>query len=122
MTKIIVLFTLILGNAYACPQLGGVDLADGDGPWSFIELSINNITLTEAEFNQIPVLAEDFDYEQCRDEMVVTKYQDKATGKVFSAVVTNDDNCDGGNVYGALYNEAMTELLGDIQDSFVSCY
>lgn len=122
MKLLMVLMTLVLGNAYACPELNGVDLADGDGPWTYTELEISGLVLSEAEFNNIPTFAGDFDYEQCKDAIVASKVQDKLTGKIFTAVYTNEDHCDGGNSYGVLYDQEMQTILGTIGDSFISCY
>jgi hypothetical protein len=107
--------------AFACPELDGSDLANGDGPWSYVELERYSVTLTKTQFLQVPVYV-DFDYSECRDALVIQMVQSKDSGRNFSALLTAEDNCDGGNSYGALYNEDRTQLLGEIRDSFIYCY
>ncbi|MBT3236792.1 MAG: hypothetical protein HN353_12620 [Bdellovibrionales bacterium] len=104
----------------ACPSLDHSDLANGDGPWNYIELERYSVTLTEAEFLQVPVYV-DFDYNECKNSLVIQKVQSKESGRIFSALLTVEDNCDGGNSYGALYSENRQAILGDIRDSFIYC-
>lgn len=120
MKLLTVLFTMIISTAYACPELNEVDLANGEGPWTHIELEAIDIYLSQAEFDKIPGL--EGMYKDCKDHLSATKVQDITTGKYFTAVKTNADECDGGNAYGALFNNDMTKILGDIKDSFISCY
>jgi hypothetical protein len=111
----------VLNFAYACPELQGVDLADGEGPWVHEDLGSSTSTLTEEEFFKIPHFA-DSSYEECKDALRVKEVKSVVTGRVFNALITSEDYCDGGNSYGALFSEDMQTRLGDIGDSYISCY
>ncbi|MBT7610049.1 MAG: hypothetical protein HN576_09850 [Bacteriovoracaceae bacterium] len=115
------LFIFSAQNSYACPELNDVDLANGDGPWMHEEIDFYDIQLTKEEFVKIPNF-DFFEYEKCKNALYVKVVRSKKTGRVFNAVMTNEDHCDGGNSYGALFNSDMKTFLGDIRDSYISCH
>lgn len=121
MIRFLISFLFVFNFAYACPELDGVDLADGEGPWIYEEQGSSPITLSKEEFAKIPNFHID-SYEDCKDALRVEEIRVKASGKIYMALLTYEDSCDGGNSYGALFSEDMSTMLGDIGDSFISCY
>ena len=115
----------ICGSSYACPELDNVDLANGEDAPVYEESSSSTVHLTEDEFYSMPQWAglKKYDaYSKCKDGMIIKTLKHKTTGRVFKAITSNHDNCDGGNSIGALYSENLVQRLGDIGDSFISCY
>jgi hypothetical protein len=118
---VITAFIIPMQYAIACPELNNVDLADGEGPWVYEVVENNGIFLTKEEFIKIPYLDIE-DYERCKNSLYLKKVSSKLTGRFFNAVMTNQDKCDGGNSYGALFDSSMNNMIGDIGDSYISCY
>lgn len=112
---------LIPMSAVACPELNEVDLAGGPlRERTYVELSRKPISLTKKEFLSIPELKE-MGYDECKDVISVRKLKVKSNGKIFNAIVSIEDKCDGGNSLGALYSENLLLKLGDISDSTIYC-
>ena len=123
MKLLMVFFTMVISTAYACPEMNDQSIGSGNPEALYVELDTTPIALTEYEFNQIPNFTRgQFQYEECKDSLRSKTMRSKVTGRIFTAVYTNEDECDGGNSYGALFNEDITKLLGDIGDSYISCY
>ena len=123
MHKLLLSMALLLtfSTAFACPELDNVDLASGDGPWIHKELDTYKISLTKEDFINLPNFDES-EYEDCKDAFIVQVVQSKQTGRIFSALKSYEDMCDGGNSYGVLYNAEMSVVVGEIADSGISCY
>ena len=111
---------LITGSVFACPELEGVDLADGDNRPALTEISEVPYRPNFWQFVEIPGFSPD-QYEACKDAFVVRTYRSDVSGKVYSAILSVEDSCDGGNSYGGLYTEDLGLVLGSISDSFISC-
>jgi len=123
MKLIPIFFALVLNVAYACPEMNDQSIGSGNPEALYIELESAPITLSEYEFNQIPNFADgQFNYEECSEALRFKTMRSLITGRIFTAVYTNEDECDGGNSYGALFNEDMSKIVGNIGDSDISCY
>jgi len=112
-------------TAYACPEFDEVDLADGDSALTYEEISSSNLVLTEDEFYSMPEWNKTkkyHSYKNCKDAMLVETLKHKTTGRIFKAIRSYKDACDGGNSFGALYTENMLLRVANISDSFISCY
>lgn len=121
MRSLLILFSLVTLNAYACPEMNDIDLSSSMGEEKYEVLERASIMLEEDEFNKIPNLSE-FDYEECRDHLTGRMLQSTITGKKYLAITTNDDSCDGGNSYGALLDEKFENVVADINDGGIYCY
>jgi hypothetical protein len=63
-----------------------------------------------------------FDYElsaKCR-KIMTSHINFLANGEVYYSYTTNEDECDGGNVFG-LYLNAKNEVIVEISDSYPMC-
>ncbi|MGE3974889.1 MAG: hypothetical protein AB7F59_10220 [Bdellovibrionales bacterium] len=123
--KILISFMVLIAAqmSYACPVLEGADLSDGeDESPIYTKGERIPVSLTQAEFNKVPVYASTGnDYESCQGALVLQKLEIKKTKQVFYALLSTEDICDGGNSSGALFSADLKTLIGDIGDSFISC-
>jgi hypothetical protein len=68
-------------------------------------------------------------YENCKDNLAERVIRDTSTGKIYTVVATNDDECDGGNSFGNMYEGEPTnpkkifkqKRVADVEDSSVVC-
>ena len=63
-----------------------------------------------------------FDYELTdKCQKIMTSYVNfLSNGEAYYSYTTNDDDCDGGNVFG-LYLNAKNEVIVEISDSYPQC-
>ena len=124
--KSIVLLTLFLvgsQNTYAC-IFDGLSLTYvADSPdFKVEELGKVNFPgkLLLSQLDQIGELPA----KECSKSFIAERITEKATGQVYTAFHSNDDECDGGNSYGVLVKgtEPRPEnAVATIQDSDLWC-
>ena len=123
MKLLLILFSLLSLNSFACPEMNDIDLSGYEVEEKYEVLSSGPIVLEEYEFNQIPNFANDnFIYDECKESLTSKVLKSKISGKIYTAIITNDDDCDGGNSYGALFYKPKKEVLADINDGGIYCY
>jgi len=129
MKNLIALFTLTISiNSFAtcsAPEgdLGSVyDGYDNDQTeYLYNETSDNGkIPFPGKLFSQYPSLGE-FDAKECADAVTESVIKNKKTGISYVAVYTIEDNCDGGNSYGLLFNEDKSKVVATINDGDFYC-
>lgn len=113
-------------SGWSCPDLSDVDLSSEDSAHVYKELSVEKLVLSKSDFLKIfksftdASYAEEF-YDNCKDHIEVRALQATSTKRIFKAIVTNEDICDGGNAFGALYSEDLKTELGRIDDGYITC-
>lgn len=113
--------SIFLNLALACPELNNVDLASQYDADEYTEISSRNIEMISKEdFLKYPAFS-DFEYEYCKDALVIKQVQATQTGTIYTLVMTYEDHCDGGSSYGNILDESGKVVLGHIGDSFISC-
>lgn len=85
---------------------------------SFITLLDADASLSESEFNNT-LGTLDFTYEYCKDAVTEVVVQSSAGAK-YRFLVTHEDNCDGGNTYGLVFNQSGTRIA-EVRDGEIYC-
>jgi dimeric dUTPase (all-alpha-NTP-PPase superfamily) len=116
----VLLATLITFSALASDVCGTSSLWKLRNESNYKEVHASKVLFTEEEFNKIPELNDGFEYEYCKDAIKRVDLKHKITGEFVSLFYTIEDNCDGGNSYGAVMNDDG-EFFATIQDSDISC-
>lgn len=111
--------TMLLGAsiAQACPELEGVDFASSIGDDKYEVLLEEDAVVSREELKDVPFLYEN--YERCQGHITHAVVKATSTGRIFYGLWSNEDTCDGGNAYGALFR--LQEKVADVGDSQVSC-
>lgn len=78
----------------------------------------DDVLLTEEDFNN-SLGTLDFDYTSCREAIKETVLM-SISGVEYTFLLTSDDQCDGGNTYGMIYDESGV-LVGTVQDGDIYC-
>lgn len=130
----ILFFTLFLSSsifAASCPSqfadttLNGLyESGYSDEPRSefyYQKISSAHVSLSLEEFMAIPVLGDQFDYEECKDAIIEFSFFDIKTKEEFSGYYTFDDRCDGGNSSGSIQNSEGI-YIAEIGDGEFSCF
>ena len=76
--------------------------------------------LSEEEFNNIPVLSNEFQYLNCKNAIISISFFDLETKESFQGYYTFEDSCDGGNSHGSIFNEE-NEYIANIRDGEFFC-
>ena len=126
------LFTIASGFASECPSLiaeGSLSTID-DSPEGgyrdqysiFRQVSKSAYKVGQQDFQRIPIIGREFDYEYCKDAIVKLKFKGEIDGEdqFFTAFYTAEDACDGGNAGGSILNEKGA-LIARIDDGDFSC-
>ncbi|MCB9091923.1 MAG: hypothetical protein H6621_02650 [Halobacteriovoraceae bacterium] len=114
--------SLFAVRSMACAELNGASLFAEDAD-DYISLQEEHRTLTQEEFFATPALTQNMDYEACKNTLfafeiiLATK-----TNQPYILLYSTDDSCDGGNSFGAILNDRMDRVIGDIADSDFYCY
>jgi hypothetical protein len=74
--------------------------------------------LTKSNWKSFDVIA-NFRFNECADG--VAQEQIEVNGEKFWSFKTNDDACDGGNTYGAIYSSDLKTPIAHIYDGSVMC-
>jgi len=60
---------------------------------------------------------------RCQNAMVKTIFSiSSIPGHVFEAIISNRDECDGGNSYGLIKDLADEKVFATVEDSFINCF
>lgn len=88
-------------------------LFESDGQGGLDEFS-------KEDFLNLPYIGQEFDYESCKGALRSIDFYDIVSGDHYHGIFTHDDDCDGGNSHGVLYND-KDEHIGYIYDGDFSC-
>ncbi|OIQ20621.1 MAG: hypothetical protein BM556_01405 [Bacteriovorax sp. MedPE-SWde] len=114
------LITLITFSAIASDVCGTSSLYKLRNESDYKEVHASKVLFTEKEFNKVPELNDGFEYESCKEAIKRVDLKHKVTGEFVSLFYTIEDECDGGNSYGAVMN-TDGEFFATIQDSYIEC-
>lgn len=114
-------FILGTSSAFACDNFEGYSVYghEIDSPIEIFQNKEIN-PAKKALFINNPVFTQDM-YESCKDALALISFIDKDTKKVYHAVASHEDHCDGGNTIGVIYN-SKGSIVGEIGDSEMYCY
>ena len=114
----ILLFFLFFSPLIAdpCPELEGLSIRDP----RFEQIGRISVRLKKVFFYEHPIFAE-LDYEKCAAATELQGLRDRHTGKTYKAFVTTQDECDGGNTLGLLFDWDLSVKIGEIHDSEIYC-
>ena len=114
------LFALNTHASNTC-EVNDIDMADGDSLPAYVSLSTQKARFkNKAEFVQALGAAHaDFDYARCKNAMIWEDIRANGKTKVYTALRSVEDECDGGNSYGVLYFK--NKIVGSINDSYITC-
>ena len=74
------------------------------------------------EFKDFDVISDMLEGDRCQKSMIKTIFTVKTIpGQVFETIVSNEDDCDGGNTYGIIKNLNTDSVVATIEDSFINC-
>lgn len=123
MKKLIILISTLISFNKAYASTCAVEVIDQDN-YARAHEKVVLLENSGAEFSQSRVKAwnEHFGYDleqKCIDIMDVTTYQG-ASGKIYVELTTNEDMCDGGNVFGIIL-DLNNQVVGEIGDSDYYC-
>lgn len=107
----------------ACGGLDGVSLFGDDA--NLVHLSdykYEGIASTnEKAFKDFFSKNNNLDFAQCRNALQVFVIKTKNSNSIYNALVTYEDDCDGGSTQGVLLDQGLKKILGTIHDSEISC-
>lgn len=93
------------------------DFSDTYSELNVLRTSENQNFLSE-NWNNIPHINE-LSQERCEDTMSMELI--KVRGSLFWVFRTTEDDCDGGNIYGVIYNYKLARLVAKISDGDIMC-
>lgn len=103
---------LMIPNAYS-----SVCKTFQEGDFDYATTSAGG-TLTKEEWKSLDVISA-FPYNECRD--AISRSLISVEGKNYWVFRSNEDHCDGGNTYGAIYSEDLKTPIAHIYDSDIYC-
>ncbi|MFK8136797.1 MAG: hypothetical protein AB8E15_00415 [Bdellovibrionales bacterium] len=121
---ILLFSSLVQANTNLCEeQFGGYPLTPFDSltaPQEVVEKAVADInSLSEAEWAQLPII-KDFDQKYCLGAFSTQELKSYG-GKVLVQIVSEQDDCDGGNSYGIVIDKVNLKVIAAIQDSDYYC-
>lgn len=114
---------LVTKNLNACGGLDGVSLfGDHQDLIHLSDYKYQGVASSdEKAFKDIFSKNNNLNFAQCRNALQVFVIKSKNSSSIFNALVTYDDDCDGGSTQGVLLDQGMKKILGTIHDSEISC-
>ncbi len=129
MKNLIVLITLLLSldsfaTNYAdykeCTGVLAQTLSELKGGEGVDVLYQSRARMSEREFNSTPVFNDGFEYESCKKAVKEVSIMDM-DGNEFKLRFTHEDECDGGNTYGVVYDMGTGDIVAHINDGELYC-
>jgi hypothetical protein len=123
MKNSILILSLLLASTpvFAKCEVDGIDMADGENLDAYVVVSEKKARFAnKAEFNEaLGELHSEFNYSECKNAMIWRYVHARGMKKVYTALISVEDECDGGNSFGVLYFKK--QLIGYVNDSYISC-
>ena len=118
---IFVTLSLSLSQAFAKCDVNNIDMASGENRDAFMILSEKSAHFKNKSqyIAKMDKFSSELPYSQCKDAMVWRKLRAKNSTKVYTALISVEDTCDGGNSTGVLYFNQT--IVGTIEDSIIYC-
>lgn len=124
--SLILMGPFLLGTlkASACADLDGLSLFGESA--HFILDSGHQYTGPETKnkrkFEAIAVFKnKSLSFEKCRDSIWIFEIISLKTKIHYKALISYEDNCDGGNSQGVLFDQSFSRVQGSIQDTEINC-
>ncbi len=74
------------------------------------------------DFKEFDIISDMLEGNRCEKSMIKTIFTIKTLpGQVFETVISNEDNCDGGNSYGIIKSLNSDKVIATVEDSFINC-
>jgi len=109
-------------KAFANCDVNGIDMADGENQDAFVVLSekpAHFINKAQWAKDVGSDMAKSFEYSSCKDAMEWRVIRAKNSTQTYVALVSVQDECDGGNSYGVIYYK--NKIVGSVSDSYIDC-
>lgn len=129
MKNILIAIILILfcSHTYAsiCTEFTKINDELNDDFYGQSQISVINEFLhinPTKEFSEFDILTDLYAEAACKNAMIKILFTYKnAPGQIFEAIVSNEDECDGGNAYGLIKNITTNTVIATISDQYISC-
>lgn len=120
-SALIILFGLLATeNLKACEELDQSTLF-GDDVVRLLDYKYQGIaSVSEKAFQELFAIHK-LDFSLCRNALRVFVIKSKTSNIIYNALVTYEDDCDGGTTNGVILDQGMKKTIAIIHDSEISC-